>query len=59
MNLEYMIPQGSNAGVYVMGRYEIQIFDSYGVEHPKFSDMGGVYQRYRNARDLKPGQKPG
>lgn len=59
LSLEFMIPKGSNAGAYLMGRYEIQIFDSYEVEAPKFSDMGGVYQRYHNPRDLKPGQKPG
>jgi hypothetical protein len=26
---EYRIPEGSNSGVYLRGRYEIQIFDSY------------------------------
>lgn len=59
LSLEFMIPKGSNAGVYLMGRYEIQIFDSYGVKRPKFSDMGGVYQRYHEADTRKPGQKPG
>ncbi|MGZ0655716.1 3-keto-disaccharide hydrolase [Coraliomargarita sp. W4R72] len=54
LNLEFMIPQGANAGVYLMGCYEIQIFDSYGVEHLEFSDMGGVYQRYQKERGQDP-----
>ena len=28
--IEYMVPKGSNSGVYFQGRYEIQILDSYG-----------------------------
>ena len=28
-HLEFMLAKNSNAGVYFMGRYEIQIFDSY------------------------------
>jgi hypothetical protein len=45
-HVEFMVPKGSNSGVYFEGRYEIQVFDSWGVSEPKFSDCGGVYQRY-------------
>jgi hypothetical protein len=45
-HVEFMVPKGSNSGVYFQGRYEIQVFDSWGVSEPKFSDCGGVYQRY-------------
>jgi hypothetical protein len=48
VHVEFMVPKGSNSGVYLMGRYEIQIFDSFGVEHPKYSDCGGIYQRWRD-----------
>lgn len=50
IDLEFMVPTGSNAGVYVMGRYEIQILDSYGVEKPKFSDLGGIYQYWDSTK---------
>lgn len=44
LHVEYFIPQGSNSGVYLQGRYEIQILDSYGTTDLKYSDNGGVYQ---------------
>ncbi len=44
--LEFCVPKGSNSGVYFQGRYEIQVFDSWGVEKPKHSDCGGIYQRW-------------
>jgi len=47
-HIEFMVPQGSNSGVYFQGRYEIQIFDSYGVAGPKYSDCGGIYERWKD-----------
>jgi hypothetical protein len=47
--LEFMVPKGSNSGVYLHGLYEIQVFDSYGASEPlKTSDCGGVYHRWIN-----------
>jgi len=43
IELEVMVPQGSNSGIYVMGEYEIQILDSYGKEKLGMGDMGAVY----------------
>jgi len=45
-HVEFMVPKGSNSGVYFQGRYEIQILDSWGVEHPKYGDCGGIYERW-------------
>lgn len=47
-HIEFNLPKGSNSGVYFQGRYEIQILDSYGVEHPKYGDCGGIYQRWKD-----------
>lgn len=47
-HIEFMVPKNSNSGVYFMGRYEVQVFDSWGVEHPKYSDCGGIYERWAN-----------
>jgi len=46
IELEFMLPKGSNSGVYVMGRYEIQIFDSHGRERVGAGDLGGLYARH-------------
>ena len=45
-HVEFMVPKDSNSGVYFMARYEIQVFDSWGVEKPKYSDCGGIYERW-------------
>lgn len=47
-HIEFNIPKGSNSGIYLQGRYEIQILDSFGVEHPKYGDCGGIYQRWKD-----------
>ena len=43
IELEVMVPQGSNSGIYVMGEYEIQVLDSWGRAKMSGGDMGAVY----------------
>ena len=43
--IEYMVPEGSNSGVYFQGRYELQIFDSYGKNLMSPEENGGIYPR--------------
>jgi hypothetical protein len=52
-HIEFMVPKGSNSGVYFMGRYEVQILDSWGVAQPTYTDCGGIYQRWDETRDPK------
>lgn len=58
IQLEFMMPEGGNSGVYVMGEYELQIEDNYGQEEVTFQDVGAVYKvaaaRVNAAR--KPGE---
>jgi len=42
LSIEFRYPQGSNSGVYLRGRYEVQIEDSYGTE-PSDISIGGIY----------------
>ncbi len=42
LHIEFRCPKGSNSGVYLRGRYEVQIEDSKGKE-PEKHLMGGVY----------------
>ncbi len=53
-HIEFMIPKGSNSGVYFMGRYEIQIFDSHGVAKDKYPgiECGGIYPRWINNQNV-------
>ena len=50
LELEFMMPHGSNSGIYLQGRYEIQLFDSWGVRNPKFSDLGGIYRNWEKEK---------
>lgn len=50
LELEFMMPHGSNSGIYLQGRYEIQLFDSWGERNPKFSDLGGIYRNWENQK---------
>ena len=46
IHLEFLIPKGSNSGVYLHGLYEVQIKDSYGVVKPTVHDCGAIYERW-------------
>src|SRR4051794_31191364 len=52
LHVEFWVPKSpdsakgqgrGNSGVYLQGRYEIQVLDSYGIEKPDFGDCGAVY----------------
>jgi hypothetical protein len=43
IELEVMVPKGSNSGVYVMGEYEVQVLDSFGKKEVGASDIGALY----------------
>ena len=50
-HIEFMVSKDSNSGVYFMGRYEIQVFDSWQKTSPYPGiECGGIYQRWDNAR---------
>ncbi|MBL9187167.1 MAG: DUF1080 domain-containing protein [Opitutaceae bacterium] len=50
LDLEFLLTPGSNSGVYLQGRYEVQLFDSWGVKEPKPADAGGIYHRWDATR---------
>jgi hypothetical protein len=50
--LEFMVPQGSNSGVYLHGLYEIQVYDSYGAAERKTSNAGGIYHRWIDGKPV-------
>jgi hypothetical protein len=42
LHIEFNCPSKSNSGVYLRGRYEIQVMDSYGLP-PESHRLGGLY----------------
>jgi hypothetical protein len=42
LHLEFRVPAGANSGVYLRGRYELQIDDAAGLE-PSSHHLGGLY----------------
>ncbi|MDZ7694112.1 MAG: family 16 glycoside hydrolase [Balneolaceae bacterium] len=50
LELDFLMPNGSNSGIYMMGRYEVQLLDSWGVQELQFSDVGGIYQRWDDSQ---------
>lgn len=42
LHIEFRIPKGSNSGVYLRGRYEVQVTDAKGME-PALDQMGSIY----------------
>jgi hypothetical protein len=54
VHLQFQLPEGGNSGVYLMGRYEVQLADSTGKEVGlEMSDCGGLYRG-----ELWPGRAP-
>lgn len=50
LELDYMMARGSNSGIYLQGRYEVQLFDSWGKITPRSSDNGGIYERWDDSK---------
>jgi len=42
IHVEVQVPPGSNSGIYLRGRYEVQVQDTHGKE-PHARGMGGIY----------------
>ncbi|HON92598.1 MAG TPA: DUF1080 domain-containing protein [Sedimentisphaerales bacterium] len=53
-HVEFMVSKDSNSGVYFMGRYEVQVFDSW--QKPSAYpgiECGGIYERWDESREPK------
>jgi hypothetical protein len=57
--VEFMVPKGSNSGIYLMGEYEVQVLDSYGKPNDKLTqgDLGALYSAA--APKVNAAKKPG
>jgi hypothetical protein len=60
VHVEFCISKKSNSGIYLMGRYEVQIYDSYGVAKDQYPgiECGGIYPRWTSDRGEFEGHSP-
>jgi hypothetical protein len=50
LELEYMMASGSNSGIYLQGRYELQLHDTWGSKRAASGTNGGIYERWDENR---------
>ena len=53
LHLEFRVPKGANSGVYLRGRYELQIDDAAGLE-PSSHHLGGRLRLHCAERERRP-----
>ena len=60
LHVEFVVPKSSNSGVYLMGRYEVQVLDSFGRADDKLGtgDVGSVYNTSKPSKNASkaPGE---
>ncbi len=49
LELDFMLSKGATSGVYLQGRYEIKLTDSWTKLDPTFADMGGIGRMPRDS----------
>ena len=62
LHVELLVPKSSNSGVYLMGRYEVQVLDSFGKgrdKKPGKGDLGGIYNTQEPKADDYAPNPPG
>ena len=50
LEFDYMMASGSNSGIYLQGRYELQLEDTWGAKNPTSGNNGGIYERWDDSR---------
>lgn len=50
LELDYMMAKGANSGIYLQGRYELQLEDTWGAKTPTSANNGGIYERWDDKR---------
>lgn len=50
LELEYLLASGSNSGIYLQGRYELQLEDTWGSKNPRSGNNGGIYERWDESK---------
>jgi hypothetical protein len=57
LRVEFRVPTNGNSGIYLQGRYEVQVLDSYNNQTYFHGQAGGIYKQY--APLVNASRKPG
>lgn len=52
LEMDFMLAEGSNSGIYLQGRYEIQLADSWGSQITNITNAGAINQRWDETRGV-------
>ncbi|HEY0054851.1 MAG TPA: family 16 glycoside hydrolase [Pedobacter sp.] len=50
LELDFIMAKGSNSGIYLQGRYEVQLLDSWTDKVTKAGGNGGIYERWDESK---------
>lgn len=50
VELDFLMAEGSNSGIYFQGQYEVQLKDSWGFNPITSAENGGIYERWDEER---------
>jgi hypothetical protein len=50
LELDFMLAKNSHSGIFLQGRYELHLSDSWAKPVPGFSDCGGIAERWDESR---------
>jgi hypothetical protein len=56
IEMDYLVAKGARSGIYLQGRYKLQLADSWGIIQPKSGDNGGLEAGLNDTRHQ--GQAP-
>lgn len=60
LHVDFVVPKQSNSGIYLMGRYEVQVLDSFGKPDERLGqgDVGAIYSAAKPSKNASkaPGE---
>ncbi|MEO8335371.1 MAG: DUF1080 domain-containing protein [bacterium] len=58
LSFDVMLPKAGSSGIYLMGRYEVSLADSWSPRAPTSADFGGIAQRSDDTRTVSAAGTP-
>lgn len=52
ISMNFMMTRNSSSGIFLQGRYQVQLSESWGIQLPTATDNGGIYPRFDESRGV-------